>query len=48
MYVTHTSNFNASPSSSQKYIILAFVVLILLAVVALIVGLSVGLIKRPV
>lgn len=36
-----------SPSSSQKYLIVAFALLILLAVVALIVGLSVGLIKRP-
>lgn len=48
MYVTHTSDVNASPPPSQKYIILAFVILILLAVVALIVGLCVGLIKRPV
>uniref|UniRef100_A0A8C6Q4A7 Syntaxin 2b n=1 Tax=Nothobranchius furzeri TaxID=105023 RepID=A0A8C6Q4A7_NOTFU len=34
--------------SRRKYIILAFVLLILLAVIALIVGLSVGLTKRPV
>lgn len=31
----------------QKYMILAFALLILLAVIALIVGLSVGLTKRP-
>lgn len=47
MYIIHTSNANAS-SSFQKYIILAFALLLLLAVLALIVGLSVGLIKRPV